>query len=431
MARAASSVELAELQSLRAQLQALEQQIRDLSRRIETKEQATAATRDRTPPASAPEPSFTIQASTETHRLRIRANSQVDARFVVHGDQGFNDTFLIRRLPVSIEAQLGEKFFCRLMPDFAPSNVVLLESYVRYQQSAAFNLLLGKTKSPFDLERLVAQTDLLFLERAHPSSLAPNRDIGVQVFGDLVGGTLTYQLAWLNGARDNDSTITDVDDEKEVVARLMAYPFRNGASNLPLRGLGFGLAVSRGEKTAGNPNGFRTSVPQTFFTWRPSVVNEGRHTRIEPQAYLYAGPVGIIGSWVASRQSLSPGPGGAPRDLTTTAWYAAANVVVTGEDASYRGVTPLTTFSPANGTWGALEIAARYSALHVDDDAFPFFATVASASRARTSTLGFNWYLSSNIKASLNFEHTDFSGGAASVSREDEDALLSRVQVRY
>jgi phosphate-selective porin OprO/OprP len=426
-ARAAESTEI---QLLREQLRTLEQKLLVLERKQEIKDEAAAASP--APVVTAGTSGFSLASADRKYRLRLWGNAQADARFFLGDNTNGNDTFLIRRLRLSFEGNLGEKFLFRLMPDFAPSNFNLLEAYVTYQPTPAFNFLVGKTKSPFDLERLVSQTDLLFVERGYPTSLGPNRDIGVQLFGDLAGGTLSYQLAWLNGARDNDTTIVDPDDGKEIVGRLFAHPFKNVPGSF-LQGLGFGIAASTGEKTSGSPNNFRTNAQQTFFAWRATVINNGKHQRTEPQAYYYFGPFGLIGSWASSKQALSIGPANTTRDITSSAWYAAANWVLTGEDASYRGVAPATSFSLADGTWGALEIAARYGELEIDGDAFPIFANpLTAAQRAKGTTLGLNWYLSRNLKAVLNFEHTSFEGGASNVvTNENEKAILTRLQVRY
>lgn len=107
--------------------------------------------------------------------------------------------------------------------------------------------------------------------------------------------------------------------------------------------------------------------------------------------------------------------------------------MLTGEDASLRGVSPRQNFSWADGTWGAFEVAARYSELDIDDAAFPTFADPAtSASQVSSVTLGANWYLNRAIKLSLNYEYSDFDGGsAAAVTSRDEHAILSRVQLNY
>ncbi len=420
----------ADLAELRAHIRALEQKLLVLERRQELRDEAAAASPP--PVVVAGASGFSIAPADRKFQLRIRANLQADARFFLGDNTNGNDTFLIRRLRPSFEGTIGERFGFRLMPDFAPATFNLLDAYVTYTQSPEFNLLVGKTKSPFDLERLVSQTDLLFIERGYPTSLGPNRDLGVQVFGDLAGGALSYQLAWLNGARDNDTTITDTDDGKELVARLFAHPFKDDPGS-PLQGLGFGVAASTGDKNTGAPNSFRTNAQQTFFAWRATVISNGQHRRIEPQAYYYNGSLGLIGSWASSKQGLSTGPGTVTRDLTNIAWYGAFHYVLTGEDATYRGVTPAANFSWKDGTWGALEAAVRYGEFNLDDDAFPVFANpLTAASKAKGATLGLNWYLNRNVKATVNFEHTSFEGGQSNVvTRENEKAIFTRVQLRY
>ena len=83
-------------------------------------------------------------------------------------------------------------------------------------------------------------------------------------------------------------------------------------------------------------------------------------------------------------------------------------------------------------------MAARYGVLDVEDAAFAgtsatWFANPATSAReAAGTTLGLNWYLNRNVKATVNFEHTSFDGGeSGAVTREDERALFTRVQLRY
>ena len=49
-----------------------------------------------------------------------------------------------------------------------------------------------------------------------------------------------------------------------------------------------------------------------------------------------------------------------------------------------------------------------------DDDAFPIYASpTASATKAFSWGLGLNWHLNKNVKVNLNYDQTDFKGGAA------------------
>jgi phosphate-selective porin OprO and OprP len=374
---------------------------------------------------------FSLTGAQRNYQLRVRANSHSDARWLESERTNDVDTWLFRRLSLNVEGAVGAAYAFRFMPDFALSKTNILEAYAAYRPSTAFNLLVGKTKAPFDLERLVSQTDLVFIERAWPSSLSPNRDVGLQVFGE-VSSTIGYQLGWLRGVRDNDSATTVGFPPRELVARVLVQPFKNHAGSR-FRGFGFGLAASRGDKGMVRPNGYRTHAQQRFFAWRSGVVNDGAHTRLEPQAYLYRGPFGFLGSWVISRQALAIADRSAAHNLATKAWFVAAHGVLTGENASYRGVTPAKPFRWPGEAWGAFEVAGRIDGFAGDDRAFPLFAdATTSARRARGVTLGMNWYLNAAVKASVNFEHTSFAGGERGpATRTDEHAVLARLQVRY
>jgi phosphate-selective porin OprO/OprP len=58
------------------------------------------------------------------------------------------------------------------------------------------------------------------------------------------------------------------------------------------------------------------------------------------------------------------------RTFINKGWYAQASYVLTGEDASYNGVVPISNFDPRNGRWGAFEVALRGSKLKIDEEAF-------------------------------------------------------------
>ena len=46
--------------------------------------------------------------------------------------------------------------------------------------------------------------------------------------------------------------------------------------------------------------------------------------------------------------------------------------------------------------------------------------------------VGLNWYLSRNLKWQVNYERTSFDGGAAAgADRDDEQAVLTRLQVLF
>ncbi len=135
---------------------------------------------------------------------------------------------------------------------------------------------------------------------------------------------------------------------------------------------------------------------------------------------------------ITSGKEIAFGPGKAA-DLQNSAWEVSAGWVLTGENASYNGVTPCHPFSWRNGGWGAWQIVARYEGFDVDNAAFPTFASSAtSASQARAWAVGLNWWLNKNVRIMSSFSRTTFTGGATgTVTKEAEEVFFTRLQLSF
>lgn len=419
------------LEGLRQQIQTLDQKIRVLERKQEI-DQEDAAARARTAPSySVGASGFSWRSADTNFVFRLRGNVQADGRFFLDDTGAVNDSFLLRRVRPSFEGTVWKNFDFRVMPDFAGNNFTLLDAYADLKFSPHFSVLAGKTKSPFGLERLVSQTSLLFIERGLPTSLAPNRDVGIQVRGSLFDQRLEWTVGVLNGTPDGGSSVADLDDDKEFAGRLFSHPFKNADSNW-LKGLGVGVAATYGDKSGTAPAAYTTVNQQTFFRYNNGVVNNGTHWRVGPQAYWYAGPFGLLAEYTVSSQELSAGA--VTQDLENTSWQVALSYVLTGESSTYRGVTPAKNFSLSDGTWGAFEVVARYGELDIDDDAFPVFAnSTVSATKAQSAGVGLNWYMNRNLKLSANYNWSTFDGPVISpnVASKDEHAVFTRVQLSF
>jgi phosphate-selective porin OprO and OprP len=209
--------------------------------------------------------------------------------------------------------------------------------------------------------------------------------------------------------------------------------------------LGLGVAGTYGNET-GTPTAtdlpsFKSPAQQTIFKYssnsknpKRSAVADGIHTRIVPQAYYYWGSLGLLGEYADSKQEVAVKATSTEATLENTAWQVMASFVLTGEDASYKGVKPKHPFDPKAKTWGAWEIAGRYSELQVDRDAFPFFADPhVSAKEAKAWAAGLNGYLNRNLKLMLDYEETQFEGGKSGGdgNRNAEKIYFSRFQIAF
>ncbi len=383
---------------------------------------------------------FQLKSGDGKFILKLRGLLQADGRFFVDQAQAQGVTsFVPRSIRPTFEGTLWEKFGFRITPDFGNGAATLQDAYADIHIHPGFKIRAGKFKEPVGLERLQSEDTTLFAERALPTNLVPNRDVGVQLYGDIAGGVLSYAVGGFNGVADGASGDTDTNDGKDIAGRLFVQPFfKTGIA--PLKGLGVGVAGSYGKQkgTAAAPNlpGYRTGGQQTFFryindTATPNVtVASGKVLRIAPQAYYSWGPFGLLGEYVRSTQNVSNNSGTA--NLTHQAWQAAASYALTGEKASYKGVKPANPFSLKERHWGAVELVARYNELRVDATAFPNFASLAaSAQRTRGFGGGVNWYVNDNIRLVADYEHTVFSGGAAAGNRPPEHVIESRLQLVF
>jgi phosphate-selective porin OprO/OprP len=147
----------------------------------------------------------------------------------------------------------------------------------------------------------------------------------------------------------------------------------------------------------------------------------------------------LLGEYAVSDQGVRNTATKAEADLHNTAWEISGGWILTGENASFNGVTPLHPFSPHNGEWGAFQVVARYSELDIDNSAFNGFANSAtSASAAQAWSAGLNWYLNKNIRLDASFTHTTFTGGGgagvaapAIVTRQPENVFFTRIQLAF
>lgn len=422
-----------------ASVEGLEQQIGTLARELEVERARAAQTAHQAPAVGAGREGFVLRAADGSFQLRLRGYLQSDTRLYLADRQPAPDSFLLRRVRPVLDASLFSRFDLRLMPDFGEGKTVLQDAYLDARFHPYFQLRVGKYKAPMGLERLASAVDLRFIERGLPTSLVPNRDVGLMIHGDSPAGALTYALGVFNGVPDGASADADDHDGKDVVARAFVLPFKTSGSS-SLQGLGVGFATSygvqRGTATAPNVPAYRSGGQQMFFRFRSdgsdagTTVADGVHVRVSAQGYYYRGRAGVIGEHVLSAQRLRRAS--VALMAHNTAWQVAGSYVLTGEKASYRGVTPARAFDVSTGGSGAVELVARYNALTVDADVFPFLANPAvSARSARAWATGVNWHLNTGVKISANYERTHFGAGAPAGRRATEHAVFGRFQVSF
>ena len=448
VASAALAVEVsdADLAALKKQLTDLDQKVRILEREREIDGDAAVAKAATAPKISLGASGFNFSSGDSNFVAQIHGLAQLDSRsFFNDGGLNGNDGFLLRRARPIFSGTVFRDFDFNFTPDFGNTTVQIQDAWVSYRYSPELQLQVGKFKSPVGLEQLQSDPVTSFNERSIVTDLVPNRDLGVQLKGDLFNGAASYAVGVFNGGTDyNGTTVNNsFQDDKGFAGRLFFQPWKNTDVN-GLRGLGFGVGASyianhpATASSTGLTPGYATDGQQKFFTYTNGVNAAGAGWRISPQANYYYGPFGLLAEYVISDQQVASKTKSA--DLQNTAWEVSGSWLLTGEDASYAGVTPRHAFDPRTGGWGAWQLVARVGELDVDSKAFIGGAFVDPKKNANSATawsVGLNWYLNKNIRANLSYSHTTFASyagipiSAGSVPYQSEDVLFSRVQLSF
>jgi len=461
LAQTAATAPPADNAALLQRLEETEQRLKVLERKLELQQEAATTAAASAPVVRASPTRFALQSSDGANSVRLRGVLHIDGRhFEGDGSPATANTWLLRRVRPIVEGTFANLYDFRFTPDFGGGKSIVQDAYVtaRFKPWAAVTV--GKFKVPVGLERIQSANDTRFVERAFPTLLVPNRDIGVQLGGDVAGGVFNYNVSYTNGVNDGGSSDgnatpdSENDAKGDVSARVFFQPFLNSDS-FALRGLGLGVGGTYVNSTGSATNAllptYKTPGQATFFSYRgntaatgtaPAVNNgtfaDGQRLRWSPQFYYYVSNFGVQGEYAVVSQDVTRTNGATTRSdsLDHKAWQLQFSWLLTGEDETFKSVVPGSNFEIGKPGRGAWELMARVQELSLDDATFAgganSFANPATAARkAKSAGIGINWYLNPNVKWSFDYELTRFDGGAATGDRPDEKAYLTRIGLAF
>jgi phosphate-selective porin OprO/OprP len=349
--------------------------------------------------------------------------------------------FSIRHARLGLEGIIYQYYDFNVAGEFGKGSHELWDAYMGFNYLPWAQLRVGQYKQPFSLEWCSPVDWRDFIEMPLPiDNLTPDRDIGLMVHGNMAKGVLNYGLSLYNGAGRNTS---DTNDDKDVAARVVLTPF-NASENAPLKGLHFGGSITYGnqetERDEMRRKGkFQTAGETAFFQFNEDVFHDGERIRYGAELAWILGPFSLKGEWVRmDLDDLYVKKGGSKDDFSIDGSYVSLSYILTGEsqpfkDGTYGMISPKQAFDPKKGTWGAIQLVARYETLSIDNDLFlKGYADAGTyTSGADGFTVGVNWYLNDAIRAMVNYNHTDFDGHIVKDTMElkNEDLVLVQLQL--
>jgi len=270
------------------------------------------------------------------------------------------------------------------------------------------NFRVGHFKEPFSLEELTSSNYITFMERSLPTVFAPSRN------------TLAdKRMTWAAGIFRNANDFGDSEGDETTEG---GYSFSGRLTGLPwyeeegrkLLHTGFGYSY---QNAFANKIQYRETPEMHMadrFVDTGAFDAEAAHL-FGPELALVYGPLSLQTEYIFANVDLEDG-GGSDPDFS--GFYVYGSYFLTGENRRYSTksgsfdmVKPKKNFKWGESV-GAIELAARYSALDLADEDI-------SGGRLQDTTVGVNWHLNPNMRIMLNYVHSE-----ADVSGEDGSADL-------
>ena len=285
----------------------------------------------------------------------------------------------------------------------------------------------GHFKEPFSLEQLGSSKYMTFLERGLPNVFIPGRNSGFM----LTNNALDKNLVWAVGVfKDTNDSGFGFNDKSlwNVTTRLAGTLIYADAGERVVH-----LGFSYSHQFRGDDFMLRYSQrPEVHLANRfadtGSVIPTNDIDIINAEFATVFGPFSVQAEYMHSFVD-----GRNRENLDFWGTYILASYFLTAEHRNYQhgkasfGRTELNeNFNPAEGEWGAWEIAARFSYLDLDDH-------FADGGTLWDVTAALNWYLYPNARVMVNYVHSQLNGrtvlGPPSV--DGVDGAMDAAQVRF
>jgi phosphate-selective porin OprO/OprP len=228
---------------------------------------------------------FEFITEDDEFQLQVHQQVQTDYRiFEPNGDFLYHDAIVFPRARLFLNGRLTKQWDYMFSINRGFGNLDILDAWVNYHRSDGFQVKIGRFMTPFNYEQFAIQNMWLIApERSlFTSNLGLNRQLGMQVWGQVLDKRLDYAGGVFDGPRNS---YEDFNNAKDVMAYLNARPFEQGDSLLKYLNLGGSFAygaqnnppVPRAWRTAANASnaGTTDTVAPPFYVFNPTVVERG------------------------------------------------------------------------------------------------------------------------------------------------------------
>ncbi len=388
-----------------------------------------------------------------------------------------NDGTDFRRARFGIDGKVFKDFDYAIIYEFGGSGGEdaghIQEIWAQYTGWKPWKIRLGAFEPNIGLAAAESTSQMPIMERASPAEVARNVAAGdsrsaLQVFGNGIWGAGDAGIAtrWFASAAITGNTVGTInstggataqpfDEQTALIGRVALAPF--DSTNWQLHfGLNVQYVLQPNDSTG--PAGGLNPRYLVQLRDRPELRLDG--TRLIDTGAIDARHVTVIGGeFGATVQNLmleaeyfdykidrrnATNPAILPADPRFNGWYVQGAWVLTGEPRPYnpgeaRFDQPKMAYNwnPAAGTFGTVELVARYSDLdlnfHAGNQGTASVFDAIRGGEQKIATVGVNWYLNPAIRFMLDYQHVDVNrlNGAGAQVGQTYNALAMRAQFTY
>lgn len=352
---------------------------------------------------------------------------QIDGALYFENKNALSNGTIMRRATFALKSVLWKHWQAEIDVDFGDAVFDARDMWIRYNvPKIGLAFQVGNFKEPFGMERLNSSRLLTFLERSMVSNAFPlGRRMGIvgrywKNYGQLTFGVMGHEL----GTRIDKGT---KDEGYALTSRLTVAPINKKGKTLHL-----GVAASSKTPDAVPDlalNTIEINARSETYVYDPKLLHTGDikdvnyYDRMGGEFALVLGPLYAQSEYMLAKVHRWYGK---PIAEFSGA-YGTVTYMLTGESRTYY--VDEGEFGPTDKpkrSWGALELAARFSTLDLNDaDAG------ITGGKGDQWMLGLNYYPNMNIKIQFNYSKAKLDQFATSKGRMQGGDDFSFIQMRF
>jgi phosphate-selective porin OprO/OprP len=388
-------------------------------------------------------------------------------------NRDLNEGFNFRRARIGLDGKLFRDFDYSFIYEFGGSGQEdpgrLYEAAITYTYLKPFRFKVGAFEPNIGLAAAVSTSQMPIMERPAPAEVARNVAAGdsrvafQMQANDAIGSDAGLAFRWMvstaytanviaTGSSAASATPQPFDEQNAWIGRATLAPY-DGPNWQAHLGVNYQYVIHPNDAGAATTPRYASQLRD-----RPELRLDGtrlvdtgaidsRHTTVFGlEGSFQTGPFVIESEWFRYKIDRRITTAVVPPDPHFTGWYVQGSWVLTGEQRVYNPIEARWdapklnySFNPEAGTWGAFELAARYSDLDLNYREGALGTTPAAAVGAvrggeqKIYTVGLNWYLNPSMRVMLDYQHVDIDrlGATGLQTGQEYNAVAARGQVNF